>query len=155
MSESGKMFYQTNPTTFWIITIALLGCFIALGLSSANFHQLSQKLDENKQKVDENKQKLDENKQTLDESKNIIRTKDFGIQTKDKSNNTHDWSFTSGCENGSLDGGKTPFDASSFFCIKVITTDKDGKKIEKNVLCMDPTNPGDFTKKITCAAPTV
>lgn len=139
MSESGKMFYQTNPTTFWIITIALLGCFIALGLSSANFHQLSQKLDENKQKIDE--------------SKIIIRTKDFGIQTKDKSNNTHDWSFTSGCEDGSLDGGITPFDSSSFFCIKVLTTDKDGKKTNKNILCMDPANPGDFTKKITCKAP--
>jgi hypothetical protein len=146
MSEQGKMFYQTNPTTFWIISLSIVAIIVALGLSIANTATLSEKLNQNKQK--------------LDETKVIIRTQDFGIQTYDydkldskKIVNTYDWSFTSGCKDGSLDGGNTPFDASSFFCIKVITTDKDGKKIDKNILCMDPANPGDFTKKITCKPP--
>ena len=148
------MFYQTNPTTFWIISIVMLGCITAIILSGFNTSYIAKQIEENEKNSEKTKLQVVQNSKTIDESKIIIRTQDFGIQTKDL-NNTYDWSFTSGCKDGTkLVGTKQePFDSSSFFCIKVISTDKDGTKINKNILCMDPLRPGDFTNTITCPNP--
>ena len=151
----------------------LLIVFIGLGFFFGNLGNLQKKVDENatvtaKQQLElgqqsklelqnlsvQTSQQIAQTSQQIAQIDEIIRTQDFGVQTKDLNNNTYVWNFSNACKNATTtDKDGKQKDASAFFCIKVISTDVSGNKTDTNILCLDPNDPKDFTKKINCPAP--